>query len=304
MTKKVFCPLCACIWTSVIAIAVTYLTNPTVHHTNIPQCTILKSKCAHMCTFRLQNGALCDLGLVHCRICEIGLLFSLCAPVSTEYLTVFMFYCLSHIQICFPWLMTWWRHQNLKWKHFPRYWPFVWGIHRSPVNSPHKGQWRRAFMFSLICAWINGWVNNGEADDLRRYRAHYDVTVMEHGQHNRSQYIVCGKSVCKGTWQNRKQHLRRENKANEKKYWYPTRYYDICPIRYYRTEYGVLDNIRMPRQLSINMEAWNHFKVKLTTCIFCIGLHWTGNKPAPRWVQTNVMGALAFWLRPSSSTNG
>ena len=40
----------------------------------------------------------------------------------------------------------------IKWKHFPRYWPFVWGIHRSPVNSPHKGQWRGALMFSLICA--------------------------------------------------------------------------------------------------------------------------------------------------------
>ena len=48
----------------------------------------------------------------------------------------------------------------------------------SPVNSPHKGQWRGALMFSLICAWINGWVNNREAVDLRRYRAHYDVTVM------------------------------------------------------------------------------------------------------------------------------
>ena len=34
-------------------------------------------------------------------------------------------------------------------------------------------------MFSLICVWIYGWVNNGEAGDLRRYRAHYDVTVME-----------------------------------------------------------------------------------------------------------------------------
>ena len=44
----------------------------------------------------------------------------------------------------------------IKWKHFPRYWPFVQGIHRSPVNSPHKGQWRGALMFSLICAWING----------------------------------------------------------------------------------------------------------------------------------------------------
>ena len=61
---------------------------------------------------------------------------------------------------------------------FPRYWPFVRGIHRSPVNSPHKGQWRGALMFYLICVWINGWVNNREAGDLRRYRAHYDVTVM------------------------------------------------------------------------------------------------------------------------------
>ena len=37
----------------------------------------------------------------------------------------------------------------IKWKNFPRYWPFVRGIHRSPVNSPHKGQWRGALMFSL-----------------------------------------------------------------------------------------------------------------------------------------------------------
>ena len=66
----------------------------------------------------------------------------------------------------------------IKWKHFPRYWLFVRGIHRSPVNSPHKGQWRGALMFSLICARINGWVNKREAGDLRRHHAHYDVIVM------------------------------------------------------------------------------------------------------------------------------
>ena len=66
----------------------------------------------------------------------------------------------------------------IKWKHFPRYWPFVRRIHRSPVNSPHKGQWRGALMFSLICTRINGWVNNREAGDLRRHRALYDITVM------------------------------------------------------------------------------------------------------------------------------
>ena len=51
-------------------------------------------------------------------------------------------------------------------------------IHRSPVNSPHKGQWHGALMFSLICAWMNGWVNNREADDLRRHHAYFDATVM------------------------------------------------------------------------------------------------------------------------------
>ena len=66
----------------------------------------------------------------------------------------------------------------IKWKHFPRKWPFVRGIHRSPVNSPHRGQWRGALLFPLICAWINDWVNNGEAGDLRRHRVHHDVTVM------------------------------------------------------------------------------------------------------------------------------
>ena len=68
----------------------------------------------------------------------------------------------------------------IKWKKFPRYWPCVRGIHRPPVNSPHKGQWRGALMFFLICAWTNGWVNNRDADDLRPYRAHYDVTVKRH----------------------------------------------------------------------------------------------------------------------------
>ena len=65
----------------------------------------------------------------------------------------------------------------IKWKHFPRYWPFVRGIYRSAVNCPHKDQWRGALMFSLICAWINGWANNRDAGDLRRHRVHYGVTV-------------------------------------------------------------------------------------------------------------------------------
>ena len=61
----------------------------------------------------------------------------------------------------------------IKWKHCPRYWPFLRGIHRSPVKSPHKGQWHWALIFSVICVWIN-------IHDLRRNHAHYDVIVMDH----------------------------------------------------------------------------------------------------------------------------
>ena len=70
---------------------------------------------------------------------------------------------------------SWWRHQM---ETFSRYWPFVQGIHWSPVNSPHKNQWRGALIFSLICTWINGWAIDREAGDLRRYRTNFDVPVM------------------------------------------------------------------------------------------------------------------------------
>ena len=72
----------------------------------------------------------------------------------------------------------------IKWKHFSRYWPFVQGIHRSPANSSHTGQWRRALIFSLIFAWINSWENSCEGVDLRHHCAHYDVTIMLLWVHN------------------------------------------------------------------------------------------------------------------------
>ena len=61
----------------------------------------------------------------------------------------------------------------IKWKHIPRYWPFVRGIHRSPVTSDAE-----LWYFNWSATWINGWVNSREACDLRRHRAHYDATVM------------------------------------------------------------------------------------------------------------------------------
>ena len=55
----------------------------------------------------------------------------------------------------------------------------MWGIQWSLVNFPRKGQWHRVFKFSLICAWINGWVNTCEAGPLRRHRPHYGVIIMK-----------------------------------------------------------------------------------------------------------------------------
>ena len=69
-------------------------------------------------------------------------------------------------------------HHDVKWKHFPRYRPFVCGEFTGHRWIPRKGQWRRALLLFFMGAWINGWVNDREAGNLRRQRAHYDVTVM------------------------------------------------------------------------------------------------------------------------------
>ena len=69
----------------------------------------------------------------------------------------------------------WWRHQM---EALLCHWPFVRGIHRWPVDSPHKCQWRGALLFSMMCAWTNGWANNRDAGDLGCHIAHCDVTVM------------------------------------------------------------------------------------------------------------------------------
>ena len=69
----------------------------------------------------------------------------------------------------------------IKWKHLRRYWHFVLGT--SPVTCEfpsQKASDAELWFFSLICTWTNGWVNSRDAGDLRRHRAHYDVTVMRY----------------------------------------------------------------------------------------------------------------------------
>ena len=80
--------------------------------------------------------------------------------------------------ICpWSWLVSSWNHQM---EAFSASLAICEGIHRSPVNSPHKGQWRGSVIFSLICARTNVWTNHWDTSVLRRHRVHYDVTVMLH----------------------------------------------------------------------------------------------------------------------------
>ena len=71
--------------------------------------------------------------------------------------------------------LSWWHHQMEKFSAL-----LALCVCRSPVNSHHKGQWRGALIFSLICTWTTDWVNDRDAGDLRCHHTHYDVTVMTH----------------------------------------------------------------------------------------------------------------------------
>ena len=87
------------------------------------------------------------------HVCEVG---TACISVTTKSVM-----CIKQgFYWCLPVKQRWQTSINdsheshddvINWKHFPRCWPFVRGIHRSPVNSPHKGQWRGALIFSLGC---------------------------------------------------------------------------------------------------------------------------------------------------------
>ena len=68
---------------------------------------------------------------------------------------------------------TWWRHQIETFSAL-----LALCVGNSLVNSPHNGQCHGASMFSLICAWTNGWVNDRDAGGLRCLCAHYHVTLM------------------------------------------------------------------------------------------------------------------------------
>ena len=89
----------------------------------------------------------------------------------------------------------------------------LWGeaTYQPPVDFSDKGQWRGALMFSLTCAWTNGWANNRDADELIRHCAHYDVTIMcptylrlspanQREEHNWLTYLFLGPANQRGEY--------------------------------------------------------------------------------------------------------
>ena len=88
---------------------------------------------------------------------------------TTNKLTLWLYQPRKH---SFEWPVLYCKYQYfvMRWYSRTMYW---W-----PVDSPHKGQRRGALIFSLIFPWTNGCANNRDAGDLRSYRAHYNVAVM------------------------------------------------------------------------------------------------------------------------------
>ena len=84
----------------------------------------------------------------------------------------------------------------IKWKHSPRYCPFMRGIHRSTASDAEL------WWFFFICAQINGWVINRKADDLKCHRTHYDVIVMLWCLYNLDsrEMLSIFKGCSTGTW--------------------------------------------------------------------------------------------------------
>ena len=197
------------------------------------------------------------------------------------------------------------------WILFPRYWPFVRGIHLSPVNSPHKGQWRGALMFSLICAWINAWVNNREAGDLIHHCAFYDVIVMLDFM-LRSLWNLSGSSVAEtpakfqSGWKIRSIEIApSQNLATKRLMWCISNWTsDNCGWNYIP-----IPTISLPKpvfcKLANNAALYRHETVLtyLFRLRFDSGALWRVNKCTPhqecsgvmKYVMRNSISGLALW---------
>ena len=129
----------------------------------------------------LNNQVLCNLNCQHSiHETRTDVLRDTWKPCGTKIYvmpSLFMINCPSvHHRLAFCEKWPWWRYQM--------------GIFSALLavcagNSPVTGEFPSqkasdAEVWCFLCSvpWINSWVNNREAGDLRRHRAHYDVIVI------------------------------------------------------------------------------------------------------------------------------
>ena len=120
----------------------------------------------------------------------------------------------------------------------------------SPVNFPLKGQWRGALMLSLICDWTNGWVNNRNAGELGRHRAHYDATVMM-CHWLRLLWLWCSTMM---------QNANTCTHSTRKRFIYSYVYYHYPPVVTLRRLSAKLWNpswLTLRYRITVNKDAWN-----------------------------------------------
>ena len=131
------------------------------------------------------------------------LLFILSLLRLRAYLDVILMACAIY-NIC-----TWWRDQMETFSAL-----LILCAGNSPVigESPSQSPVTRSFdVFFDPC--LSGWINNGEAGDLRRHHAHYDVIVMYHDSRNTNRCqisIAIAKQYIYNNHYHLSSHLRKE----------------------------------------------------------------------------------------------
>ena len=163
-----------------------------------------------------------------------------------------------------------------------------------------KGQWRGALMCPLICTWINGWLNNREAGDLRRHCAHNYVTVMT--------IIDFTPGMARNMW-NRKILVFQENSSqlitflflrNDRKH----KYVFVFSIRlsFIKNGYSASKNeyFLTHRRLTIHGLSWQAIFSNALPWKKCSSFNLTQAQRSFRYVQ---MTAIQYWLRNSLVSN-
>ena len=117
---------------------------------------------------------------------NISLSYGMVPSIIPHCLGCLLYWLVHVVRLCHGCGTQSWHDDVIKMKKFSALLALCDGNSPVTVNSPHKGQWGGALMFSLICAWTNDWVYKRDAGDFRRHRIHCDVTVMVRSTYDES----------------------------------------------------------------------------------------------------------------------